>query len=209
MGAPDLTRGINDPFVLAGRHSARSHLMGGREGGIGWIEALVLDLDKPGLEVGVIDPLEIAGLVVASALWFGFPHKRASVGCSDVDFRGAVHVGNSRARKEAFHGVRLVECACRVRNATPPVHGVWEHAARITIAGEAYMATHVRKFGAEHFDVETTRPREEWEKPRREHRHGFNLSAVAMAVQVLEIVDESGENWTFPGICGFGIRRGQ
>lgn len=71
------------------------------------------------------------------------------------------------------------------------------------------MGTHVRKFGAEHFEVETTRPREEWVNPRWKHRHGFNLSAVAMAVKVLEIVDERGHNWTFPGICDFGIRRGQ
>lgn len=82
LGAPDLAGRIDDPFVLAGRHAARSHLMGGAEDGLGWIQALVLDLGEPGLEVGVIDPLEIARLVLG-ALGFGFPHKGASVDCTD------------------------------------------------------------------------------------------------------------------------------
>lgn len=103
--------------------------------------------------------------------------------------------------------MRLVMGAWRVRNATPPVHRVGEHAARIPITGEADKATHVRKFGAEHFVVEATCPREEREEPGREHDHSFNFGAVAVAVKVLEIVDEGGENWTFPGICDIRIRR--
>lgn len=69
------------------------------------------------------------------------------------------------------------------------------------------MATHVGKSSTEHFEVEATGPGEEWEEPGREHRHGFELRAVPMAIKVLEIVDQGRENRTFPRICGFRIRR--
>lgn len=181
--------------------------MRGPKGGLGWIQTLFLDLCEPAIEGGFIDPFEFACFVVAS-LGLGFPYKGAYANGSDVDFRRTVHVGNPRARKEAFHAVRPVKCAWHIRNATTPVHRVRVHAARIPITGEAYMATHVRKFGAEHFIVEATRPREEWKEPGWEHRHGFNLDTVAVAVKVLEIVHDGRENWTFPGIRDFGIRRG-
>ena len=56
--------------------------------------------------------------------------------------------------------------------------------------------------GGEGFEGWSRVPGLEGEDPAREHGHGFEFGAMAFAVEVLEFVDEGGEDRPFPGVDG-------
>ena len=101
-------------------------------------------------------------------------------------------------------GVRAVERGGRVRDAAAAVDRVGVHAAWVTVAHEGDEARHVAQGGGAALEVEAGGPGQGGQKPGRQHGGRFELGAVAVGVEVLEGVDDGGQDAAFPGEDGVG-----
>ena len=62
------------------------------------------------------------------------------------------------------------------------------------------MAAHIWKFGSADLEVEARGPRLERQGPRREHSHRVDFGAVAVGVEVGELVAKGGKDAAFPRV---------
>ena len=102
----------------------------------------------------------------------------------------------------------FVKRARRIFDLASSIHWIRVYLASIPVTDDDTVSAHARQLRGEEFEVETARPREEWEHPGRNHRHGIDLGPVAVRVLVGELVADGREDRTFPRTDLFGENSG-
>ena len=91
-----------------------------------------------------------------------------------------------------------VQCAGRVFDPALAVDRVGVDHACVLVSGQGDEAGHVSELGAEKLKVQAAGPGLKGEEVGWEHRRGFELGPVSVAVKVLELVYDGGQDAAFP-----------
>ena len=158
-------------------------------------EARGVDGLQPGLEPVVVDALALGGRRVADEI--------LDARDDGHDLGRAFDVLDLGEGEHAFEDVLLVEGGRRVFHAHAAVVGVRVDSACVAVAREGCVPRHVLHARGVELVVQPALPLEPDEPGRGQHGDGFELGAVAFAVEVFEFADYRGEDGAFPGVDFF------
>ena len=155
-------------------------------------QAFLPHLREPCLEVRIVD----AGIFFVCRAFRADEGGDAGGGGEDLGCTG--HVADFCKSEDAFEDMASVKCTRCVFDATFTVHRIGVDHASVFISGHGDEAGHVFELGAEKLEIEAACPGLNREEEGWEHGSGFELRTVAVAVEVLKLVDDGGEYPTFP-----------
>ena len=146
---------------------------------------------EPGLEARFVDAqiLGILGAVEDGDAFMAQP-----------DLLGALDVGDLGGGNRALEDVVAVETAEGVCHSRGSIHRIRVHAAGVPVARERDVAGCPGHLCGQGLDLRAALPGAESEEPARNHGHAFQLDAVAVSVEVFELVAHFGEDAAFPGV---------